>query len=89
LPWEGFICPPVDYFWALVYVALNAIEGVEQAFYFSMVTFTTLGYGDIVLSECWRLLASFESGIGIIMFGYRLFPGQFFLQKQTVDTILC
>ncbi|MGB5992819.1 MAG: ion channel, partial [Desulfobacterales bacterium] len=46
--------------WASTYLALNAIEGLEQALYFSMVTFTTLGYGDILLDERWRLLASFE-----------------------------
>ena len=56
--------------WAIAYLALNAIEGFEQAFYFSMVTFTTLGYGDIVLQERWRLLASFEAANGIILFGW-------------------
>ena len=56
--------------WAIAYLALNAIEGFEQAFYFSMVTFTTLGYGDIVLEERWRLLASFEAANGIIIFGW-------------------
>lgn len=38
--------------------------------YFSMVTFTTLGYGDITLGGDWRLLASFEAANGIIMFGW-------------------
>ena len=56
--------------WAVVYLWLNAIQGVEQAFYFSMVTFTTLGYGDVVLDERWRLLASFEAANGIILFGW-------------------
>jgi hypothetical protein len=56
--------------WAGTYVAVNAIEGIERAVYFSMVTYTTLGYGDIVLDENWRLLASFESANGIIMFGW-------------------
>ena len=56
--------------WASTYVALNAIEGLEKALYFSMVTFTTLGYGEIVLDEEWRLLASFEAANGIIMFGW-------------------
>ena len=56
--------------WALTYLALNAIEGLEKALYFSMVTFTTLGYGEIVLDEHWRLLASFEAANGIIMFGW-------------------
>jgi len=56
--------------WAVTYLALNAMEGLEQALYFSMVTFTTLGYGDVLLSEKWRLLASFEAANGIIMFGW-------------------
>jgi voltage-gated potassium channel Kch len=56
--------------WASTYLALNAIQGFERALYFSMVTYTTLGYGDIVLPESWRLLGSFEAAIGIIMFGW-------------------
>jgi len=56
--------------WAAAYLALNAIQGLERAIYFSMVTFTTLGYGEIVLGEQWRLLASFEAANGIIMFGW-------------------
>jgi hypothetical protein len=39
--------------------------------YFSMVTFTSLGYGDVVLPPSgWRLLASFEAANGILMFGW-------------------
>jgi type III secretory pathway component EscU len=56
--------------WAIPYLLLNAIQGFEEALYFSMVTFTTLGYGDVLLSERWRLLASFEAANGIIMFGW-------------------
>jgi hypothetical protein len=56
--------------WAVAYLALNALEGLEQAVYFSMVTFTTLGYGDVLLDDRWRLLASFEAANGIIMFGW-------------------
>lgn len=56
--------------WALAYLLLGAIEGLEQALYFSMVTFTTLGYGDVVLPARWNLLSSIEGANGIIMFGW-------------------
>lgn len=56
--------------WAITYMALGEIKELEPAFYFSMVTFTTLGYGDIVLDERWRILASFQAATGIIMFGW-------------------
>jgi len=56
--------------WAAAYLTLGAVQGGENSLYFSMVTFTTLGYGDIILPERWRLLASFEAANGIIMFGW-------------------
>jgi voltage-gated potassium channel Kch len=56
--------------WAGTYLVLKAIQGFEHALYFSLVTFTTLGYGDVVLDEHWRLLASFEAVNGIILFGW-------------------
>ena len=56
--------------WAATYVVVGAISGFEPALYFSMVTFTTLGYGDIVLHDGWRLLASFQALNGIVMIGW-------------------
>lgn len=56
--------------WAITYLALDVIQSTEQALYFSIVTFTTLGFGDITLSESWRLLASLEAANGIIIFGW-------------------
>lgn len=56
--------------WALSSIAIGAIEGFEKALYFSMVTYTTLGYGDVILDEAARLLSAFESANGIIMFGW-------------------
>ncbi len=56
--------------WAATYVVVDAIQGFEEALYFSMVTFTTLGYGDITLTDQWRLLAAFEAANGCIMFGW-------------------
>jgi len=56
--------------WAGAYLMLGAVDGFEKAAYFSMVTFTTLGYGEIVLDESWRILASCQAAVGIIMFGW-------------------
>ena len=56
--------------WSATYLAVGAQSHLEPALYFSMVTFTSLGYGDVVLPEPWRLLASFEAANGIIMFGW-------------------
>jgi hypothetical protein len=56
--------------WAVTYLLSNALDGFERALYFSMVSFTTLGYGDVILDDRWRLLASLEAVNGIIMFGW-------------------
>ena len=56
--------------WALLYLALNTIGSLEEAAYFSMETFSTLGFGDITLAKHWRLLSSFEAANGMLMFGW-------------------
>jgi len=56
--------------WAAVYLAVGAIADLETALYFSTVTFTTLGYGDVTLDAGWRLLSSFQAANGTIMFGW-------------------
>ncbi len=56
--------------WAATYLAVGAISGLERALYFSTVTYTTLGFGDVVLEEGWRLLSSLQAANGIIMFGW-------------------
>jgi voltage-gated potassium channel Kch len=59
--------------WSLVYLyeaELMALPDLQTAFYFSMVTFTTLGYGDIVLSGEWRTLAAIQAANGVIIFGW-------------------
>lgn len=55
--------------WALLYILLGAFEIMEHALYFSTVTFTTLGYGDITLLPRWRLLSSLEAANGVMLFG--------------------
>ena len=56
--------------WALNYVYLGAIEGFEEAMYFSTVTYTTLGYGDITLDPQWRVLSAFQAANGVIIAGW-------------------
>jgi voltage-gated potassium channel Kch len=68
--WMFFISLTEIAAWAAVYLLTGALQGIEKALYFSTVTFTTLGYGDITLGEQWRLLAAFEAANGIIMFGW-------------------
>jgi len=56
--------------WALAYRQLGAFADFDTALYFSMVTFTTLGYGDITLEPRWQLLSALEAANGIMMFGW-------------------
>lgn len=56
--------------WAVVYVELGAFDNIEDAGYFSMVTLTTLGYGDVLMDPPWRILAGFEAANGVIVFGW-------------------
>lgn len=55
--------------WAVVFVWLGEFSKFDAAFYHSMVNFTSLGYGDIVMSEKWRLLGALEAANGVLMFG--------------------
>ena len=55
--------------WGAVYLALGEFATMKDALYFSVVTSTTLGYGDMLLSERWRLLSTFEAMGGLILFG--------------------
>ena len=56
-------------FWAPLYRVLGAFEDFETALYFSGVTFTSLGYGDVVLTGRVRLLAPLQAANGLMMFG--------------------
>lgn len=55
--------------WALVFLLCGEFEDFETAFYHSAVNFSSLGYGDIVMSDHWRLLGAIESAVGVLMFG--------------------
>jgi len=55
--------------WAFLFVELGEFANYATAFYHSMVNFTSLGYGDLVMSEEWRLLGAMEAAGGLLMFG--------------------
>ena len=56
--------------WAAVLIATGAVNGLEPAVYFSLVCFTTLGFGDITLPQEWRLLSALIGANGFLMFGW-------------------
>ncbi len=55
--------------WALCYLLLGEFSNLERALYFSSTTYSTLGYGDLTLTEEWQLLTGFEAVNGLMMFG--------------------
>ena len=56
--------------WAGYYTIWEVLEDFETALYFSTVTYTTIGYGDIVLPVGWRLLGAIEGVTGVLTFGW-------------------
>ena len=62
--------------WGLFYWWQKCLPDAESSFYFSGVTYATLGYGDLVLPHEWRLLGPMEGLTGILMCG--LSTGFFF-----------
>ena len=55
--------------WAVLFVLLGEFGDLGSALYFSAVNFATLGYGDIVMTNRWRLLGPLEAATVILMFG--------------------
>ena len=56
--------------WAFFYEWQGAIPDLQSAFYFSAVTYTTTGYGDVLLPREWRLEGGVEALTGILMCGW-------------------
>ena len=59
--------------WGIVYTLVIGDEvfaSFEEAVYFSTVTFTTLGYGDIVLEGRWKMLSACQAMTGLLVFGW-------------------
>src|SRR5262245_60658338 len=56
--------------WGLLYQWGGAMPDTPSALYFSAVTYTTTGYGDLVLPADWRLVGGVEALTGILMCGW-------------------
>jgi hypothetical protein len=56
--------------WSVTYLVVNAAPSEADVLYFAFVNYTTLGYGDVVPVERWRLLGPFTAMNGILLFGW-------------------
>ena len=56
--------------WALFYSLLDIAPKDTDSFYFAFVNYTTLGYGDIIPVEYWRLLGPITAMNGVLLFGW-------------------
>ena len=56
--------------WAVFYISGHGMPDMQSALYFSAVTYTTVGYGDLVLPSEWRLVGGIEALTGILMCGW-------------------
>ena len=57
------------YLWAFAFLWLGALPGYEAPIYFALVTYSTLGYGDITLAAEFRVFGAMASVCGVLMFG--------------------
>jgi hypothetical protein len=55
--------------WAALYLICGEFSDFATAYYHSAVNYTSLGYGDIIMSPSWKLLAPLETASGMLLFG--------------------
>lgn len=55
--------------WAAAFIWVGVFDALEPALYFSVVSFTTLGFGDVLLGPDWRILAGICAANGLLIFG--------------------
>jgi hypothetical protein len=56
--------------WALTYAMVEAVPPGADILYFAFVNYTTLGYGDVLPMERWRLLGPMAAMNGVLLFGW-------------------
>jgi hypothetical protein len=55
--------------WAALFVVCGEFPAFAIAYYHSAVNYTTLGYGDVIMTRSWRFLGPLEAAVGMLMFG--------------------
>lgn len=55
--------------WGALFMVCGEFSDFGTAFYHSAVNYTTLGYGDVVMTPAWRLLGPLEAANGVLLFG--------------------
>ena len=56
-------------FWAVLFMICGEFSDFGTAFYHSAVNYTSLGYGDLIMTPSWRLLGPLETANGTLLFG--------------------
>src|SRR5262249_22148234 len=56
--------------WAAFLLVAGLLPDVETAVYYSLTSYTTVGYGDVVLPAPWRILGPMEAATGVLMLGW-------------------
>ncbi len=55
--------------WAVLFLVCGEFSDFGTAYYHSAVNYTTLGYGDVIMTPSWRMLGPLEAANGMLMFG--------------------
>ena len=71
--------------WALLFVICGEFSTFGFAYYHSAVNYTTLGYGDVIMTPSWVLLGPLEAANGMLMFGVTT-AMIFFLIQRLIQT---
>ena len=56
--------------WAAAYTVAGVFPDFETSLYYSLKSYTTVGYGDVLPAPTWRLLGPIEAAVGILMLGW-------------------
>ncbi len=56
--------------WAVAFAAADILADFETSLYFSLKSYTTVGYGDVLLPIAWRLVGPIEAAVGVLMLGW-------------------